>query len=141
MPTYDFKCDAEACEAKGALFESLLRHWDSPNPPCPHCGSPLSRQLAAPKAVWMKNWAEYGLRGEKDKQNPNWTPEGVWAYRTKTSRNADGSKEKVLLTTHAEMRSFCRDEGLVPPDDVNPNVEVSKDGRVATSGGTKNQWI
>ncbi len=141
MPTYEMKCRQEGCSAAGVLFETLLRHWDDPNPNCPHCGTQLERQLAAPKCIWMKNWAEYGIRTEKDKQCPNWTPEGIWAYRTKSTRNADGSKEKVMLRTHSEMRSYCRDEGLIPPDDVNSNAEVSKDGHGLTTHGVQGTWI
>lgn len=141
MPVYDFACRSEGCEGNGIRFESLIKRWDSPNPECPHCHAALDRLPAAPKPIWTKNWAEYGVPKNGTATDPNWTPDGVWAYRTKSTRNTDGSKEKVLLTSHAEMRSYCRDEGLIPPDEVNSNAEVSKDGRTLSTSGVRGQWL
>ncbi|MCC6348140.1 MAG: zinc ribbon domain-containing protein [Candidatus Eisenbacteria bacterium] len=39
MPLYEYRC--AACSHR---FESLLDRWDSPAPPCPHCGESSVRR-------------------------------------------------------------------------------------------------
>ena len=147
MPvTFDFICENESCTAENRRFESLLPHWDSPNPQCPYCGAGLRRLPAAPKSIWMKSWDQYGLRGtgEEDlKQNVNTirSGEGVVAYRRKTTRHLDGTPEKVMIRTHADMKTFCKDEGLMSPDDLNSNSQISKDGKVLSTSGMPSQWV
>jgi putative FmdB family regulatory protein len=42
VPLYDYRCTT--CRRN---FESLLDRWDSPEPPCPHCGAAtVQRELS-----------------------------------------------------------------------------------------------
>jgi len=140
MPTYDFLCDGEACKQHGVKFESLLRRWDDPNPACPSCGAGLTRLASAPKAIWLKNWADYGLR-QSDIESGQYNPDGVTAYRVKSTRHVDGTPEKVLLTSRQEAKTFCKDEGLSMPDEMNPNVTVRPDGKGMDTAGLPGQWV
>lgn len=46
MPLYDYRC--ASCHR---AFESLLDRWDSPAPPCPHCGAVTTQRLMSVFAV------------------------------------------------------------------------------------------
>lgn len=117
-----------------------MRHFDDKDPDCPKCKIALARQLPAPKSIWLKNWSEYGLR-ESDKSFANYTPDGVWAYRTKSPRTLDGSPERVLLKSRQDVVEHCKAEGLMLPDDINPNAEFERDGKTVQTAGTSGQWI
>jgi hypothetical protein len=134
----DFHCSNEDCEAHGKPFESMLKSWDSPDPKCPYCEAPLTRHHPAPKPVWLKPYAQYGQPG-KEKFNSD--AEGIFVHRVKSSRLPDGSPERVRLTSRAEVKEYCRQEGLVMPDDINPNVTVREDGKGMDTRGLKGQWV
>ena len=140
MPTYDFKCKSEDCPAAGVKFESLLRHWNDPNPACPRCGHALERQQAAPNLVWMKPYADYGLR-QSDIDQGQYNPDGVAAQRVRSTRHLDGTPEKVMLRTYQEAKQFCKDEGLQMPDEMNPNVTIKGDGKTMDTAGLNGQWV
>lgn len=46
MPLYDYRCTR--CRRN---FESLLDRWDSPAPPCPHCGAATAQRMLSVFAV------------------------------------------------------------------------------------------
>jgi hypothetical protein len=121
-------------------MESLLRHWNDADPPCPECGKPLERQPAAPKAIWMKPYSEYGLR-PSDIEAGRFNPDGVEALKTKSTRHVDGTPEKVLLRTYQDAKRFCRDEGLQMPDEMNSNVTVKQDSKTIDTAGLNGQWV
>lgn len=117
MPLYDFVCDACGIGPE----EHLLRRWDDPDPECGSCGGRMRRLVPRAKPCWLKGIHEFFVPRNED-EAINWTPDGVWVTRVKSSRNPDGSPERCLIRTHKEMRRFCREEGLVPPDDVDQKV-------------------
>lgn len=139
MPTFDFRCPNSLCPSP-RKFETLLKHWDDPDPACPRCGAPLERQVPAPKAIWTKPWSEYGFR-EGDQKNPNWSKEGTYVYRTRSSRLPDGAPERVLLRNRQDVKEYCKAEGLNLPDDLNPNARISEDGKTLHTCGEPGQWI
>lgn len=54
---------------------------------------------------------------------------GHWMYRKKSGKAAEtGVAEPVWIENHAQQRSFCRDEGLIPPSDMPSNISIAKDG-------------
>jgi hypothetical protein len=140
MPTYDFRCSDEECAGHGAPFESFLRHWNDPDPPCPYCHTALTRLMPAPKSIWMKPYVEYGLKSGVDPTtNPNYHPEGMIQYRTKNTKS--GGAEKVLLRTRQEVKQWAKDEGLSMPDEHNPNIKAGKDGKTVETRGLAGQWV
>lgn len=131
MPvTFDFRCNE--CNEQ---FESLLKSWRSENPNCPKCGKGLERLLPSPACVWAKPYGDYG-DPTKEYYRPG---QGVVAYRTKTTRHIDGTPEKVVLNSMRDVITYCHDEGLTNPADLNPHSEISKDGRKVTA--EKGRWI
>lgn len=140
MPVvFDFVCRTESCPLRGRKAERLLKKWSDPNPVCEACGSPTERLPAAPKAIWMKPYGEYGFR-PGDEKNPNYSPEGIWAYRKRSSRNPDGSPEKVFLRTRQEVQEYCKQEGYYMPDEISSNAEISDDGKDLSTAGMPSQW-
>lgn len=140
MVVFDFKCLTEGCENNGKRFESLLKRWDSPNPNCPKCGVVMERQLAAPRTIWVKPWAEYGARPQ-DKESPTYNPDGITVVRRKSSGLGYDVPEKCFLQTRQEVKEYCKQEGLAMPDEMSPNAEISKDGKSLSTAGMPGQWV
>jgi len=130
VPTFDVKC--ETCNAQ---YETLLRRHTDPNPDCPVCLVPMERLPAAPATIYAKPLGEYG-----DRSKEYYNPDGIVAYRNKTTRNADGSPEKVFLRTIQEQREYCKAEGLIMPNEINSNAEINRSGRGLSTSGVKGQW-
>jgi predicted extracellular nuclease len=89
--------------------------------------------------VFLKPYAQYATDKGKEKYAAD--SEGIFVYRTKSSRNADGTPERVRLTTRAEVKEYCRQEQLMMPDEMNPNVTVGADGKTMDTHGLKGQWV
>jgi hypothetical protein len=133
---YEFQCQTEACSERGITKDSYVSRFDSPSPPCPVCREQLVRvMLTPPKAIYLGSIGRFG-----DPSKEGYDPDGFTAYRVNSSRNADGSPEAVRITTRQEQVAFARDEGLRLPDDMNPNAELSKDGKRFSTSGVSGQW-
>jgi putative FmdB family regulatory protein len=132
MPTFDLSCGS--CK-DGKKYETLLRRHTDPDPDCPVCGNQLNRLLAAPAAIWLGSIGRFG--------NPTkeyYNPDGVVAYRVNSTRNVDGSPEKVFLRTRRDQVNYCRAEGLRMPDEINSNAEMCKNGKNLSTSGVSGQW-
>ena len=110
MPVvYDFLCKNPNCEKAGVQFESLLKRWDSPDPPCPGCGKTLERQFCAPRLGWVtKQYTELDLKQEHREAGTH-CPDGYWVTSKQTP---DGKPRQELIRTRQEMREFAEREGL-----------------------------
>ena len=62
------------------------------------------------------------------------------AWRTRSSRLANGAPEPVRITTRQEQMEYCRAEGLEDPAGVNPHMEVGEDGTSASFFSVPGVW-
>lgn len=136
MPVFEVQCQNEQCVEYGITKDTILRAWTEPNPKCPGCTRSTTRLFKTPPKVgWAKPIGAYG-----DPSREYYDESGFWQWRVKSTRNPDGSPERVRISTRQEMVQFARDEGLRLPDDMNANAEISKDGRSFATSGVKGQW-
>ena len=136
MVTYEFICQNRECQNHGLRFDSLLKSWDAPDPNCPSCGQVMERQFPAPKCVFTRPYHWYDVNTEQRHQNYN--NEGVKVVRRNTE---DGEPRVEYLTTYQQVKEYCKAEGLAMPGEVNPNIEVGKDGRMVSTRGITGQWV
>lgn len=139
MPTYDFRCRNSECPGPDVKFESLLRHWDDPNPSCPYCRVELERQVAAPHLGWInKPYTDLDLK-EDHVTSGNYCKEGVWVPRLATK--VGDKPGRRLARTPEEHRRLCKEEGWIYPADLPPHVEIAKDGKTLKGNGNAGQWV
>lgn len=133
MPVRELRCETESCSNYGITYEWFAKSMHTPDPKCPACGVHMERQIsrfATPfigtldrfKSPNMERCNEYG--------------DGHWAWRNKSTRNPDGTPERVLIRTHSEQREYCKAEGLVMPDEISSNSYISSDGKTLLEGNT-----
>ena len=88
---------------------------------------------------WTKSISEYG---DKTKET-YWSDKergGHHAWRTKSSRNPDGSPECEFIQTRQQQLAYCKAEGLTDPADVG-NVMIHKNGKDITTQGCGGTWV
>lgn len=114
MPTYD-----GVCPICGRNYQYLLKSYSEKDPKCKHCDVIINRKIPAPAIIGV-----------------NFEPH--FAYR----KNDDGTSEKIMISTRAEQKEFCRHQKLYDPNELPNNINFGEDGRVASSGvGESGQWI
>lgn len=135
MPIYENVCRNEGCEKYGKVFEWYAPRHDSANPLC-QCGQTTCRCISPFQVVFTGALtAKYN-----DPKLEHAHQEGHWAYRVRSSRNADGSPEPVFIDTFEKQKEFCRDEGLINPKDVGP-MHISSDGKQVQNQGLPGCWV
>jgi hypothetical protein len=135
MPTFSVSCPNAECGAFGQTKDTILKSWKEPNPACPACRGATTRQPSCPAVIWTRPVGEYG---RKDLEFYN--PDGFFAYRVKSTRNVDGTPEKVWIDSVSKQREFARAEGLRMPDEMNSNAQISRDGKTFSTCGLPGQW-
>ena len=141
MPIYESTCLTDGCANFQKKTEWFARNRDEQDPICPLCTVQAVRvkfsRFAAPFTGTLSRYDEPGYQTRNDKDG------GHIAYRTQSTRLADGSPEPVLIRTVADQRKFCRDEGLVDPGDVNKNYRSADDGLKSSgdTAGLSGQWV
>jgi hypothetical protein len=86
--------------------------------------------------VWTGPLSKYN---DPTKEAHNQCEDGHYVYRVRSSRS--GYPERVRITSIAEQKEYCREEGLLMPSDSSPNADVSEDGRRLSSQGLPGCWI
>jgi hypothetical protein len=137
VPLFDHVCDSTECVRRGEIEEHYFRHASDPEPLCASCGVPQRRLLSLVNPVFVGEiTARYN---DKSSEKPH--EEGHWAYRKRSTRNADGSPERVRISTWQQQKEYCKAEGLVNPKELPSNVSMGADGKSMKSNGLPGQWV
>lgn len=136
MPIFEYRCTRPDCVNHTRRLEAYVPRYSTPNPRCRRCKSATERLPSTFAIPFDKS-----LRSYDDPHLENYNPdaEGVVAWRRRSTRNLDGTPERVLLRSVQDQRRYCRDEHLVPPDEVGM-VEIGEDGKSLSTAGFKGQW-
>lgn len=138
MPVRELRCNTVSCPNEAIVYEWFARSMDKADPKCPACKEQMERlhsRFATPFVGLLSRFNEPG------KEHFQQTSDGGHvAWRVKSSRLADGGPEKVKIMTHQDQREFCKAEGLIMPDDINPNAEIEDSGKKLCTSGMKGQW-
>jgi hypothetical protein len=132
-------CRTEACEQYGKVYENYFRHWNNPNPNCEACGVQRGRLVSAANPVWLKCISEYG-DPKKEFYREGIRDGGHLVWRKKSSRRPDGKPEAQWITNIQEQRAYCREEGLIPPDEMPSHMTIDKSGTRVSSAGLPGCW-
>jgi predicted nucleic acid-binding Zn ribbon protein len=130
MPVREFGC--EGCHK----IEEHFRHRvdDMTAPEC--CGKPMRQLISRFGIVWTGHISKYN---DPTKDRTNQTEDGShWVWRVRSSRS--GHPERIRLTSIAEQKAYCKEEGLILPSDCNPNADISSDGHKLSSQGMPGCW-
>jgi hypothetical protein len=91
---------------------------------------------------WLKPIQEYG--------NPNLEnfhkgvkEGGHWVARKRSGGGTDEAPKREFIQTIAQQRAYCREEGLIPPDDCSSvPMSIKSDGKaVNNSCGETGCWV
>lgn len=137
MPIREHCCTISSCDLYCVPVEHFFHNRDAPNPPCDVCGGSTERAVSRFYAPFT---GDLGRFNDPNIDMHNATPYGHIAYRTKSSRMVDGSPEMVHIDSRAAQKQFIKDEQLVDPSDVNPNIGTQEDGKISTSR-QKGSWV
>lgn len=138
MPVYEYWCQSDACDAFHIVREGLRKVSD-PTPACPTCKEPMQKLVSRFNAPWTGDLDRFN---DPTKERFNGVPGGGhFAYRVRSSRNLDGSPERVIIRTVQEQREYCKAEGLTMPDEVGGHVEVHDDGKGISTKGMPGSWV
>ncbi len=134
MPVFDYICES------GHRTERYVSRHDSPDPTCSECGSCETKRLISRfAAIWTKNISEYGDKN-RETYYKDLKREGHFVAR---KRSGGGTDEKPIwerITSVAQQRAYCREEGLIDPSEVG-DVHVNADGMSCTSqAGMPGAW-
>lgn len=138
MPIFEDVCAVEGCKEYANVNEMFYHHKPEHPPKCKACGSENKWVISTFGIVWAKPLGDYADTSKEygDKQQAEG---GHWVTRVRSSRLANGDPERVFLRTIQEQREYCREEGLVPPDEVG-QVEIHRDGKQYSSRGLPGCW-
>lgn len=135
MPIREFACETDGCPEQGIVRENYFRTSD-PDPTCEACGTVKRLQISRFGIVWTGPLTtryndpklEYAHR------------EGNWMY---TRQTPDGKPKAVFIDSVQKSKEFAKQEGLVSPFSLNApgNMEISSDGKTATTQGMPNCWV
>jgi predicted nucleic acid-binding Zn ribbon protein len=137
MPIFEHVCDTPGCVLIGHIEEHYFARRDTPNPTCPGCGATQRRLLPIIHPVFVG--AITARYNDKASDRPH--EEGHYAYKVRSSRNVDGTPERVFIDSWQKQREFCKAEGLVNPKELPSHVEMSADGKTMKSNGLPGQWV
>jgi len=125
----------DRCSACGRIVEWYAKLSTSPDPDC--CGAPMRRMISRFGIVWTGPISKYN---DPTKERCNQTDDGShWVWRVRSSKS--GHPERQLISSIAEQKAFCREEGLTLPSDTPANADISSDGRTLSSQGLPGCWI
>ncbi len=132
MPLFDFIC------SDGHRTERYLSRRENPDPACSECDKPTKRLISRFAAIWTRNISEYGDK-RKETYYKDLKNEGHTVAR---KRSGGGTAERPVferITSVAQQRAYCREEGLLDPGDIG-NMEVHADGVGCTTQGMPGSW-
>lgn len=137
MPLFEHCCTSESCCLYCVPVEHFFHNRYAANPVCEECGGTTERLVSKFNAPWTGDLSRFN---DPAADQHNATPHGHVAYRTKSTRNLDGSPEAVTISSRQAQKAFCKAEGLVDPSDVNPNIGTKEDGKLGSSR-PKGSWV
>lgn len=139
MPVRELRCDNEACVYHPIpKFEWWASNMSKEDPSCPKCGVKMTRLVSMFAAPWTGTLDRFKT---SDREPFNDCPDGGhYMWRVKSSRLPDHGPEKVRIETRAQQKELCRAEGLIMPDDVNPNAFIEPDGKNFATVGIAGSW-
>lgn len=137
MPVFECCCTNPNCSEYCFVDEHYLPHSYSPDQACEACGLPTHRIPSTFSAPWTGTLDRFREKGYESHGN---TEGGHVAYRVRSSRLVGGGPEAVRITTRQEQREYIKAEGLEDPSDINPHMEIGKDGQSASFFGVKGVW-
>jgi hypothetical protein len=138
MPIRELVCSTGGCSNHGITYDWFARTMDRPDPKCPDCGHQMGRLVSAFATPWTGTLDRFE---RPDCEQHQKVGDGHRVWRVKSSRMPDGSPESQIIRTRQDQREYCKAEGLVMPDDMNPNSFISADGRhLSTVGVGPEAW-
>lgn len=115
------------------MFDWYASNRDLPNPLCKSCNTPLERQVSRFATAFSGDiTARYN-----DKRLEGAHADGHWAWEKNTP---DGKPRQRFIKTFQDQREYCKQEGLVNPNELGDG-QMSADGRKLETAGMKGQWI
>lgn len=136
MPIREFACSTEGCPEHGVVRENYFRTSD-PDPNCGACGTVQQVQISRFGIVWTgpltTRYNDSKLEGAH--------VEGHWQYSRQT---LNGKPKPVWIDSVQKSKEFAKSEGLVSPFSLNApsgGMEISSDGKSATTQGMKGSWV
>lgn len=137
MPIFETFCGTDGCDQRGKVHENYYRHWDDPNPNCETCGIQRKRAVSTANAIWCRPMGAYG---SPEKEGYREAMDGHWVVRKNSSRRPDGKPEREFITSIQQQRAYCKEEGLIPPDELSSTQHINKDGSKLSSVGLPGCW-
>lgn len=111
---------------------------DAKDPACPKCKTQMKRLMSSFACPWTGTLDRFKESGKEPFNDAG--HDGHWVWRVNSSRLPDQAPERQRISTRADQLRYCREEGLIMPDDINPNAEIDSDGKKLCTSGMKGQW-
>jgi hypothetical protein len=137
MPVYESACDNRDCEARGHRVEWFAWRMNAADPPCGFCEIPMRRMISNFNAPFTGELSRFDTPHER---GANEVDGGHIVQRVRSSRLVDGAPESVLIRTRQDQRAFCKAEGLLMPDELNPHIQATEDGFHENTRGLPGSW-
>lgn len=90
-------------------------------------------------AIWTKNLSEYG-DSRKETYHKDIKAGGHWVHRKRSGGGTDEKPIAEFITTRQQQKAYCREEGLLDPNEIG-NMEIAKDGVRTTTQGLPGSWV
>lgn len=127
------------CPRCKQLLEWYASNRQIPDPRCPKCKTQMRRLISGFAAIWTKNISDYGDK-RKETFNSDVKRGGHWVYR---KRSGGGTMDKPIpefVTSVAQQKSYCREEGLLNPNEIG-NMEMDASGTRPSTSGLPGAWV
>jgi hypothetical protein len=115
---------------------------ETPDPACASCGGPTKRCVSNFSVCWTKPLHEYG-DPNRETYHKDIKNEGHLVARKRSGGGTMDEPKFERIATVQQQRAYCREEGLVPPDQLpSGEMRISEDGKsVASTMGEPGAWI
>jgi hypothetical protein len=91
--------------------------------------------------VWSKPIEEYGSK-DIEGYHKGVKRGGHYVYRKRSGGGTDEAPVKEFITTIQQQRAYCREEGLIPPDEASSVMSIKSDGESFSNGcGEAGCWV
>ena len=124
MPVYEWICDFSDCPESGERIEAYTKTVTPPAPFCATCGHQMRMCVSTFNAIWTKPLGRYN----------GGTQDGHTVLRKNSCRIPGQAIEREYIDTVQKQREYCREEGLVPPDQMPSSVSVNTEGTKLQDG-------
>lgn len=139
MPIRELACVNPDCPAVGVRREWFQRTQETPNPVC-QCGWQFEQKISRFSAIWTRNIEAYGSKN-KETYYQDQARGGHWFARKRSGGGTEDKPKWEFIDSVQKQRSVCREEGVIPPDQLPSTMDVSDDGMSAKTQGLPGSWV